>query len=90
MEREGKGNTKNSIGAGYRRAMLREADPKKIADLELLYQKALAEFNKTPASAAKYLGGDLAKDNSKKLSSKAAYMLVANALLNLDEFLTKS
>ncbi|ULT24325.1 DUF1553 domain-containing protein [Sphingobacterium sp. E70] len=46
MEREGKGNTKNSIGAGYRRAMLREADPKKIADLELLYQKRLPNLTK--------------------------------------------
>ncbi len=90
MLQEGKGDTKKSISAGYRRAMLKEADSRKIADLEELYKKALLEFNKAPASAAKYLGSDLAKENTKTISSKAAYMLVANALLNLDEFLTKS
>ncbi len=90
MVQEGKGDTKKSLNAGYRRAMLKEADPKKIADLERLYQKALKEFSRTPASAAKYVGSDLAKENTKTLPAKAAYMLVANALLNLDEFLTKS
>ena len=90
MALEGKGDTKKSISAGYRRAMLKEADPKKIADLEQLYQKAVLEFSKTPAAAAKYVGDDLNKADSKTLSSRAAYMLVANALLNLDEFLTKS
>ncbi|HAT91802.1 MAG TPA: hypothetical protein DCS36_05265, partial [Sphingobacterium sp.] len=90
MEKEGNGNLRNGIRVGYKRAMLKDADEKKLKELEHLYQKALVDFSKKPDSAAKFLNEDLAKSNVKVLPSKAAYMLVANAVLNLDEFLTKS
>ncbi|WP_313182463.1 DUF1553 domain-containing protein [Sphingobacterium siyangense] len=90
MEKEGNGNLRNGIRVGYKRAMLKDADEKKLKELEHLYQKALIDFSKKPDSAAKFLNEDLAKSNVKVLPSKAAYMLVANAVLNLDEFLTKS
>jgi hypothetical protein len=89
MEKEGNGNLRNGIRVGYKRAMLKDADEKKLKELEHLYQKALIDFSKKPDSAAKFLNEDLAKSNVKVLPSKAAYMLVANAVLNLDEFLTK-
>lgn len=90
MQKEGNGNPRNSIGIGYRHAMLRDADEKKITALEGLYKKALLDFSRKPEAAAKFLDENLSKNNVKTLPSKAAYMLVANAMLNMDEFLTKS
>lgn len=90
MEGEGKGDLEKSIISGYRRIMFRSPTPLKIEALTTLYREAVTEFNKNPAEAANFLGEKNKSIMSRELVSKAAYMVVANALLNLDEFLTKS
>ncbi|WP_270087267.1 DUF1553 domain-containing protein [Sphingobacterium sp. SYP-B4668] len=89
MEQDGKGNTTDIITAGYKRTMFKAPSKDKVLALEKLYQEALTNFSKQPKEAAKFMGLS-ETDSQKQLASKAAYMVVANALLNLDEFLTKS
>ncbi len=70
------------IKAGYQMAMVQEIADEKLADLQLLYTEALAHFNKNP-EAVKALTGQ----QDKQL---AALTVVANAIMNLDEFVTKA
>ena len=90
MQKEGRGDIKEIIKAGYRRTMFREASPEKILALEKLYQEALINFKGKPFEANKFLGKENAEAKDPNAIGDAAFMVVANALLNLDEFLTKS
>jgi len=90
MEKEGNGSVASAITAGYRRAMLRDPAAEKVEALEKLYEQAVANFAGKPADAAKFLGTELPAGAEQKTVAKAALMVVANALLNLDEFLAKS
>ncbi|NQD69339.1 DUF1553 domain-containing protein [Sphingobacterium shayense] len=90
MEKDGKGDVESCIKVGYRRIMLKEPIPEKTVALQKLYVEAFDNFSKKPAEAAKFMGVDPRTFKGEELASKAAFMVVANALLNLDEFLTKS
>jgi hypothetical protein len=70
------------IKAGYRLAMAREIDTAKLHDLQLLYEQALDHFENAPEAAVKMTG--------KKDIKLATLTVVANAIMNLDEFITKA
>jgi uncharacterized protein YoaH (UPF0181 family) len=70
------------IKSGYRLAMVKEIDADKLKDLQLLYQQAMQRF-KDNAEAAERMTGT-------KDIELAALTVVGNAIMNLDEFLTKS
>ena len=90
MEKEGNGNLRNSIAAGYRRALFKDVTEEKLDALEKLYHQAFANFEKRSGEVEKFMGKDYMNTDRAKLLSTASFTLVANALLNLDEFLTKS
>lgn len=90
MEKDGKGDTKRAVEAGYKRIMLKVPTAEKVQALEKLYASAVKDFGKRPEAAAQFFGADAKSLSADKLIPKAAFMVVANALLNLDEFLTKS
>lgn len=90
MQKEGAGDAKKTISYGYKKLMLKNPSAEKVVALEKLYKEALQNFNKKPAEAAKFMAVNASDLKDPSLTSKAAYMVVANALLNLDEFLTKS
>ena len=90
MQKEGAGDSKKIISYGYKKLMLKNPSAEKVVALEKLYKEALQNFNKKPAEAAKFMAVNASDLKDPSLTSKAAYMVVANALLNLDEFLTKS
>ncbi len=71
------------IKSGYKRLLVRDLPQKKFEILFGLYKKALDDFS-TNANATMKLTAD--KGNSPQL---AAMTVVANAMLNLDEVLTK-
>ncbi|MFD1768345.1 DUF1553 domain-containing protein [Sphingobacterium suaedae] len=90
MQKEGRGHVMSTIEAGYRHVMLKDPAPAKTLALQKLYAEAVDNFSKKPHEAAQFMGIDATALKRDDLVSKAAYMVVANALLNLDEFLTKS
>jgi hypothetical protein len=70
---------REQIAAGYRLAMGRDMPQDQLAALERLYEDAVSAFNADP-------------EDAKQLAPTAngyALTIAANALLNLDELLTK-
>src|SRR5690606_37336271 len=71
------------ISTGYQIAMAKNGiDSEKLKELELLYTKALQYFESNPAEAEALV--------CKKDIKLATLTVVANAIMNLDEFITKS
>ena len=71
-----------ALTRGYRLALLRAPDAPALAVLRALYEEALARYRAHPADGES-LGGPGATPE------RAAYAVVANALLNLDAFVSK-
>lgn len=78
------GNVRAGIAAVYERMMGRPCDERKLVVLEGLYRKALEKYGKDENSIHAMAGHAGAK------ASDAAGVVVANAMLNLDEFITKN
>jgi hypothetical protein len=74
-----------SIGRAYEKATYSEIAPTSLKALKELYEKSLAEFAKNPEANELFLHFE--KKPSPELS---ALTMVANAIMNLDEFLTKA
>ena len=77
--------TGQAIRAGYHRAVKTDPGEDKLAVLRELYQSSLSEFRERPENAKKLMPGGVQGD-----AGTAALTVVANAIMNLDEFLTKS
>lgn len=75
------------ITLAYELATGQKADGAKLQPLAQLYQKALEQYQDDPAMAESLCAGLFGEE---KLAEKAALILVANAILNLDELITKS
>ena len=73
------------IATGYRRIMFKAIAPNKQAIMMRLYQESLDRFRRSPNDAGKILGVPGTGD-----PDKAAMVVVCNALLNLDEVVTKN
>ncbi|WP_411273476.1 DUF1553 domain-containing protein [Daejeonella sp.] len=81
-----KNDVKSQISKGYEIMMLKPISAKKLNILEHLYQNAFQKYRKDPGKAAEMMG-------TKKVSvapELAALTVVANAMLNLDELITKN
>jgi hypothetical protein len=73
-----------------RRILGRTASVREQATLERLYREQVAYFAAHPDAAERYLGiGDRVRDRSLPLVETAATAVVANALMNHDEFVMK-
>lgn len=79
-------DAKKQITEGYERMFYKPISSKRLEALLLLYQKSVSIFN-TDVSAARLMMGD--KDKTAK-PQDAALVVVANAMLNLDEWLNKN
>lgn len=88
MEVQGKGDAASAIREGYRRVMIRDISADKLSALQDLYGKALAKYRAHPEEATRLIQGIRAQEAA--APQAAALTVVANALLNLDEFITKS
>ncbi|RFS18535.1 DUF1553 domain-containing protein [Emticicia sp. C21] len=79
-----KGKTpEEQIQAGFNLIMMRNIDSKKLQVLTRLFRKTEQEYTKHPVEAYKFFGRS---DASPKM---AAMAVTANAMLNLDEIVTK-
>ncbi|WP_273569023.1 DUF1553 domain-containing protein [Maribacter halichondriae] len=74
-----------SIAVAYKRATLSEIEPTSLQTLKDLYETSLNEFSNNPEAAELFLHFD--KNPTPQLS---AMTVVTNAIMNLDEFLTKA
>lgn len=87
MQRE-KGSISFKIGKGFEWATGHTADTKSLAALNQLYETALSKFHQDKNKAAEMLG-EMEKDKDPDVEL-AALSVVANAMLNLDEVVTKN
>jgi murein L,D-transpeptidase YafK len=76
-------NSREQIKAGYKMMLVREMPEKKLAVLNGLYENALQQYKKDSDATLK-----LTKREASS-SQLAAMTIVASAMLNLDEVLTK-
>ncbi|MBX3257592.1 MAG: DUF1553 domain-containing protein [Chitinophagaceae bacterium] len=86
MRKAGGSEPRQQISKGYEMAMYRAIDNEKLDALMKLYDHALKEFEKDRDKACE-MNGDDTRETSPE---KAALVLVANAMLNLDEVITKN
>jgi hypothetical protein len=88
--KEGGGTPEERAAWMLRRATLRAPAPQDVAVLVKLYAAQQDVYTKDPESAKKAIAfGDMPPDASIPPPELAAWTLVANAVLNLDEFLNK-
>lgn len=85
MKEQG-GNVARQISAGYERLLFQPISAPKLAVLQNLYAQALAQYRKDPDAMCALVG----VNNEHNNPETAALIVVANALLNLDEVVTKS
>ncbi len=86
MEKEGGATLAGQLGKGYQLMLFKPLQPNKQKVFETLYQKAVTEFSADTLKTRQMLG-------SKSVPAKpqsAALVVVANAMLNLDEVVTKN
>lgn len=87
MRSSGGKDQKAWISEGYKLAMYKEITPAKLAILSKLYTQAFDKFKSDPAAAASLAN---CRDDMPAVGELAALTVVANAIMNLDEFLSKS
>ncbi len=85
MKKMAKNDPSNAIAFGYEQCILIPITPTKKQSLLDLYEIALSNYKNDPEALEELISKD-EKDRSPEFG---AYVLVANALMNLDEFLTK-
>lgn len=86
MEKVGGNTSKTKIAKGYEMILYKNIPQNRLKVFEDLYAKAFEEFKKNSASVSAFMG-----DKQKKYRpEEAAMVLVANAMLNLDEVVTKN
>ncbi|WP_090603002.1 DUF1553 domain-containing protein [Parapedobacter koreensis] len=90
METAGKGKIKEAIQSAYLHVMQRPLPEDKYRVFEKLFRETSAHYRKHPQEATKLLGTIAIQRPPADNANTAAYAVVASALLNLDEFLTKS
>jgi len=76
----------NDLRTGFRRALIRDPSPEEQARLEALYEEALAHYRASPEQTRQMVQYRPDTDEPARL---AAWTVVANVILNLDEMLLK-
>ncbi|PKA97413.1 cytochrome c [Flavobacteriaceae bacterium MAR_2009_75] len=74
-----------SISNAYLKATFKKIEPTSLKTLKELYNSSLSEFKESPKSSELFLHFD-----DKPSPELSALTVVANAIMNLDEFLTKA
>ena len=85
LQKEGGDDIKQQIAKGYKMATYHAIDDKSLSALQELYAIAYDRFKDDSDKARKILGG---KENND--AKTAALVVVTNALLNLDEVVTRN
>lgn len=86
MKKNGGKDVNNQIAQGYQWLMYKSIPDTKLKILGNLYRTALNDYKKHPDQARQLLGGQ----QTDLHPETAALVVVANAMLNLDEAVTKN
>lgn len=86
MRTEGGSDSTSRVACGFRLCTARRPKPTETTRLTHLYEQVLAHY-RADAKAAQTMAGETAEKQDN--AEKAAWTVVANVLLNLDETLTK-
>lgn len=86
MQEGTNGDVKQEISKGYEIALHQQISPKKLQTLEKLYDEAYAKLKVDKDKTCEMIGV-MDKNNNPET---AALVVVANAMLNLDELITKN
>ncbi len=86
MRRDAGNNVKAAISKGYEALLFKPIAPAKLSALMRLYNDAYGKFMADPVNACEMIGENNAHNNPET----AAMVVVASALLNLDEVVTKN
>lgn len=86
MQEQGGKEISSQIQKGYETMMFKPAPPKKVEALIELYNNALSKFKKDETASCEMIGV-MNKHNNPET---AALVVVANAMLNLDEWVNKN
>lgn len=81
------GGTKDKLVLGFRCCVTRPPEPGELAQLSALLTEAQAEYERRATAAAALVRQARSNPAAGALGESAAWVLVANALLNLDETL---
>jgi hypothetical protein len=88
--KEGSQSAKDRATYMFRLATGRPPQETELAVIVKSYEKHLADFKADPEAAKKFLAvGDSKRDESLDATEHAAWTMVGNLILNLDEVLTK-
>ncbi|MNK46111.1 hypothetical protein D3C87_648900 [compost metagenome] len=86
MEKVGGNSNAAKISKAYELMLYKSIPQNRLKVFEELYAKALVAFKNNASNASAFMG-----DKQKKFKpEEAAMVLVANAMLNLDEVVTKN
>lgn len=86
MQKAGEGNAAKQISTGYQRMMYKPVTETKLKSLAGLYDTALRKYKTDRPAAAKIIG-TTEKDATPET---AAMIVVANAMMNLDEWINRN
>ncbi|MBC7849484.1 MAG: DUF1553 domain-containing protein [Chitinophagaceae bacterium] len=86
MKADGGADIAKQIAKGYERMMFKAITNEKLNVFTNLYAKALEDFKKNPERTCEMIG----IMNEHNNASSAALVVVANAMLNMDEVITKN
>ena len=81
----GSNDTRRLISKGYELLLFKPIATEKLAALESLYTNAYNRFKNDPANTCEIIG----ENNKHNNPETAALIIVANAMLNLDEVVTR-
>jgi mono/diheme cytochrome c family protein len=87
MQEEGTGqDVKKQIARGYQLALYRDISPEKLEVFEKLYREAYDNFKNDKEKTCEMIG----EMNEHNNPETAALVVVANAMMNMDELITKN
>jgi hypothetical protein len=78
-------SAREQIKFGYKKLLFKEPSKQKLDLLEKLYQETLVDFRRRKGKSKEVFHQTV----SSQVDETASLMLVANSMMNLDEFLTK-
>tara|TARA_A100001037_G_scaffold212490_1_gene190516 strand:+ start:11 stop:454 length:444 start_codon:yes stop_codon:yes gene_type:complete len=89
MLAEGGASPETRLAQGFRLTLARAPEPEELAVLTQGLKEDLASFRANPEAARKLLAFGESAPPAGDPAESAAYVLAANVLLNLDEFITR-